>query len=146
MTSTQNRARRYGAKRRAFTLVEVMTASIITAVLTIGMASTIMFAMEAADDSDNPQIAALQAGEVLHRILRDLEEAVTVTQRDAVSIEFFVPDRTGDAVMDRIRYDWGGTPGDPLTYKINGGSAVVLAADVHKLDFRYLIWTLPATP
>jgi hypothetical protein len=68
----------------------------------------------------------------------DLQTAKSFTERTATAVTFTVPDRDGDNIDETIRYAWAGTPGDPLTYQLNGGTATTLADDVQQFNLAAL--------
>ena len=52
-------------------------------------------------------------------------------------MEFTVADRNGDLSDETIRWEWSGTPADPLTRKVNGGAAVNMLDDVYDFTLAY---------
>jgi hypothetical protein len=81
----------------------------------------------------------------LTRIATDLRLALNFTERTATALTFTVPDRTGDGVVETIRYSWSGTAGNPLLYQFNAGAAVTMATNVQQLNFSALTRSIPAT-
>jgi hypothetical protein len=61
----------------------------------------------------------------------DLEFALAFTEQSARAVTFLVPDQSGDAKLETVRYAWSGTPGDPLTRQFNGGAVAVVLENVH---------------
>ena len=57
------------------------------------------------------------------------------------AIEFVVADRDSDGKAERIRYDWSGTPGDPLNKTVNGGTPVAVLASVQNFQLTFFLDT-----
>ncbi len=127
-------------RRRAsgYTLIELLVSSSIASVLLVGMGSSIYIASQAfeADEAAPAEIA--QADETLAQVLRDAQQATSVSELTATSATFTVPDRNGDGAEETIRYAWSGTPGEPLTYQYNGGPVQNIAEDVQHFEMTYL--------
>lgn len=130
-----------GYRRRAFTLVELLIASAIMAILMIGMASSIRFVAEAADEGKNTASKMKDATGVLDLIMEDLGDALTFTERGPNAVACTVPDRNGDGTPESIRYAWSGIAGDSLTVEYNGAAAETIAEDVHAFSLAYLVKT-----
>lgn len=131
-----------GTRCRGFTLLEMVVALAIMAVLMGGMTSAVVIATRAVDDELSPQAKVSQAGDVLNRITADLAYATSFTERTATAVTFTVPDRDGDDEPESIRYAWSGTGGDPLTFEYNGADPVTIAEDVFDFDLTYLLTTV----
>lgn len=140
-------AQAIGARRRGFTLLEMVVALAIMAVLMGGMTSAVVIATRAVDHESSLQARVSQAGDVLNRITADLAYATSFTERTATAVTFTVPDRDNDDELELIRYAWSGTGGDALTFEYNGADPVTIAEDVFDFDLTYLLTTVaPASP
>lgn len=129
---------------RAFTLVEAVLSLAVAGVLMGGMVSAVVLAARALEGGAPAQARTGEAGEALARMSADVRAATGVGEWSASALSLTVPDRTGDGVDDAVRYAWSGTPGDPLTRAVNGGTPATLLADVRTLSLRYL--TIQAAP
>lgn len=120
--------------RRGFTLIELVVTIAITSVIMLGIGSAMLIAGRALPDADNPAAASVTAGQAIEQMVTELQYAATIIDSDATLIEFTVADRDADNVDETIRYEWSGTPGDPLTRQYNGGALVNLVDDVRQFD------------
>jgi hypothetical protein len=107
--------------RRGHTLVELVTAMIASAILLAGLASVMYIAREVAY-SPTASAQRINASEVVNRLSEELRFATFLFAHSTHALEFVVADRDGDGTAERIRYEWSGTPGDPLEKAINGGT------------------------
>lgn len=121
----------------AFTLVEVLLASAILAVILLGMQSAMLLAARAAPDRSGGLSASLNASRAVDQLSADLAFASTIVSMTDKLVEFTVPDRTGDNSPETIRYSWSGTAGAPLQRTFNGGSAVNVADNIHEFSLTY---------
>ncbi|MEM9372420.1 MAG: prepilin-type N-terminal cleavage/methylation domain-containing protein [Planctomycetota bacterium] len=112
-------ARRRATRRRAFTLVETVTAMAISTILLLAMASTIVVAAQAVPTGDEAVITegAIERGVAL--IESDIEVATAVSW--STTLELTVADRDGDRADDVITYDW--TSGDRMLTRYRNGEA-----------------------
>ncbi len=126
--------------RRGFTLVELVAAMTIMAILMMGMGSAIIIASNAIPDGKSPMEIAIQSRNTLDRITEDLLYATSLTEKSANAVTFTVADRGhGAAGPETIRYAWSGTPGDPLTLEYNGAPGVDLIDDVQDFTLSYAV-------
>jgi hypothetical protein len=123
-------------RARAFTLVEVVLAAALAALVMLGLQSAVLIAAKAVPSSAAPVGAAAQAA-ALERIARDLAYATRITASSSTSITFTVPDRTGDAVDDSITFRWSGVSGEPLTRSLNASAAETILSDVRALSLAF---------
>ncbi len=126
------------ARRRGYTLAELLVASVSASLLLVGMSSSLYIASISLDPGANSPRQKTKAAEVLTDIMIDLKLALSFRERTATAVTFTVPDRDGDRLPETIRYAWSGTAGDPLTYQYNGSSAVNVAENVQQLQFTAL--------
>jgi len=129
-----------GVRPAGQTLVELLVALGSASVLLAGLAATLIVASRMIE-APAPVQAVLSAAEATRRLTDDLRYATYFTERTATAVTFAVPDRDGDGRQELIRYFWSGTPGDPLQRTINGGAAVIVAADVRSFGLAYTIRT-----
>jgi hypothetical protein len=112
-------------RRPGYSLVELVLALGVIALLLLGAQSAILLASRALPDSNTPQARRVRAANALELIAGDLTDAVSITRAAANDIEFTVPDRNGDGQPDTIRYSTNGNAGQfRRTY--NGQSQTLL--------------------
>ena len=128
-------------QRRGFTLVELTASVAVMSVLTVALGSAMILATQAVPKSGNPLRATVQASLITDQIAGDLHCALSFTDRSAKVVEFFVPDRNQDGFPETVRYEWSGSPGDPLAYRYNGVTVVDLAEDVCQFELTYTVET-----
>lgn len=140
------RFRRFDKSRSGYTFLELLVASALGSVLLGGMASAVYIASQAMDIDDGNAADKMANTRAIDQILRDVRHATAFTERTATAMTFAVPDRDGDGASETIRYAWAGSPGDPLTYELNGSSGEPLVTNVGVLDFGYItrLMTAPA--
>jgi prepilin-type N-terminal cleavage/methylation domain-containing protein len=126
------------ARRRGFTLVELVLSVVILSIILLGLQSAALLAGRAsAVERDSGPAAVLSAAGAVEQLSTDLTYALSVTELASGAITFTVPDRNNDGADDTIRYAWSGTPGQPLTRAVNGGTPAVVAADVREFALTY---------
>jgi prepilin-type N-terminal cleavage/methylation domain-containing protein len=128
---------REARQRRGFTLLEMVTAIAASSVILLGMGSAMLVASRAMPDAQNPSAQTVSGAEALEQIATELQYAVSITERSERVIQFTVADRSGDSLPDTIRYEWSGTGGDPLTRKLNSGTAVTVLPNVRTFSLSY---------
>lgn len=134
--STTARRRRF--VRRGFTLVELVTSMTIMVILMGATTSVILVASHAMPGSGDPAQTKVAAMDVVDQIAGELFYATSITEETETAVTFTVADRGhGAAGPETIRYEWSGTPGDPLTRQYNGGTVVTVCADVQSLQLSY---------
>ena len=132
-------------KRQGFTLVELLVSVAVMIVVMGGVSSAMLLAGHAIPDGRSSLDAVVQGYQVTEGIAGELYTAQTFTERTGASVEFTVPDRDADNNPETIRYEWSGTPGDPLTREYNVAEAVTVAEDVHEYQLDYVIRTVSET-
>ena len=118
---------------RGFTLLEVVLTIAIMAVLMGGLTSAVLIATHAAPEEDSVYAHQLEGERVAQAILSELQTALWVMEQTATSITFTIPDRGGDGLPERIRYNW---TSNRLDRTYNGTTATVLT-DVTSFDLSY---------
>ena len=127
-------------QRAGYTLVELVVAIVASSMLIVGLASSIFIATQIVDPGKRTQ-QILDASETIRIIDDELRYANDIVDRSSTAIEFIVHDRTGDGQMDRIRYEWSGSSGDPLTKTMNGSTQAIIVPSVEFLNFNYTLET-----
>jgi hypothetical protein len=134
--------------RSGHTLMEVLAAVISSTVLMAGLGSVMLVARQIAFTPAAPT-NRLDAAEVVNELATDLRCAILVMEEPSRMLDFVVADRDGDGAAERIRYEWSGTTGDPLTRSLNGGPPAVVLNSVHEFYVAPTIQTttlsLPTT-
>lgn len=122
---------------RGYTLLEVVLASAILAVVLLGAQSAVVIASRALPNPNNGPGAILAAEGAMGSLADDLACASAIGTMTATALEFTVPDMTGDSAAETIRYEWSGVSGEPLKRTINGGAAQVVAVGVRDFALAY---------
>lgn len=129
-SSIDNRLAPSRALRAGTMLAELVIAIAVSAILLLGIQSALSIALRSVPDPRSGAASTLKANRIVDQLVTELETAVFITDRSATSIGFTVPDRNGDGVNERIRYQWTGTAGGKLTRQYNGGAADTIAEQV----------------
>lgn len=132
-------------RRAAYTLLELVIAGAVSALLVGGLASMIYLANRALQGQTSGSMQIVEAKEVIDEVAGDLLYATSFSERTANAITFQRPDRDGDDMPETIRYAWSGTAGDPLLMTYNGGTPAVLADRVQTLNLSYLLRPVTGT-
>ncbi len=123
--------------RGGYSLIELVVAIGASTILLVGLPSSIVIMSKGLQGNSRASRLA-QSADVLQDVINDLKHASSFVELTSVAVKFTVPDRDNDGDPELIRYYWSGTPGDPLMYQYNSGTAVVFAEDIHRFDVRYL--------
>lgn len=138
---------RYARRPAGATLVELIMSMAIMSVLLGAMGSAIFLSTKAFPSADDTTVNAIAAARVADQLIGELEVAKSFTVLTATAVEFTVADRgtppTGD---ETIRYEWSGTPGDPLTRQYNGGTIVNVLDSVEQFALDYNIESTAQAP
>ncbi|MBC8870184.1 MAG: hypothetical protein H8E44_12245 [Planctomycetes bacterium] len=126
------------ARRKGHSLIELVAAMASSAVLLVGLGSVILIASRGSDLT-GPTSDTIRASELAHELMDEIRYAIFITDRSANMIQFAVADRDADGEPEVIRYEWSGTPGDPLTRTYNHGTADTVAEDVDDFTLTYNI-------
>ncbi|MFO0860268.1 MAG: prepilin-type N-terminal cleavage/methylation domain-containing protein [Phycisphaerales bacterium] len=116
------------AKRRSFTLLELVLACALLAILLTAGAGAVGLAKKAARSAAAERANELSAA--LEELSADADCSTGVARLTANSLVLIVPDRNGDGEDESIEYSWSGTRGAPLLRAINGGTAETLATSL----------------
>jgi len=109
------------ARRRAFTLAEMVVALVVAAVVLLAAQSAILMASKAVPTADSPPVARVTGAAGLGRLLAEVSTARTITAAEPGRVTFTVADRDADGLDEKIEYSWSGTPGDPVSRTENDG-------------------------
>ncbi len=119
------------------TLIELIISMVVTSLIVVAMGSTLLIAGKALPNSDQPELALLEATQVTQDLVQDLQYAIDVNETGTHAISFSVADRDSDEAQEWIHYQWSGTAGDPLTRQYNDGSTVSILEDVQDFSLNY---------
>ena len=129
---------RRAARRRAYTLIELVASMAGAAALMGGISSTMFIALRASNPATTPAPAMLQALGRLADMAAELQYAQAISESTAIAVTVTVPDRSdAGTAPETIRYAWSGTAGAPLTRSFNGGAAESVIPSVESLALQY---------
>ncbi|MEX0652783.1 MAG: prepilin-type N-terminal cleavage/methylation domain-containing protein [Phycisphaeraceae bacterium] len=120
-----------------FSLIELVIAIALSAVVMMALGSAIVLASRAMPGADSPALTSHETGRVLEQFSNDLQHAIHITERSDHAVTFTVADRDGDGSPQRIRYAWAGSPGDPLTWQLDEHDPVDLLPAIDAFDLTY---------
>jgi prepilin-type N-terminal cleavage/methylation domain-containing protein len=129
---------------RAYSLIELVLALALIALLMLGAQSAILLSSKALPDKDSPEARRLAAAQALDVMTSDLADAVSITRARERDIEFTVPDRDGDGQPESIRYTDPGVSGGQLR-RVYNGSIQTLIKQVAGLTIAYGTRDTPET-
>ena len=89
----------------------MVLASVIVAIILLGMHSAMLLASRANPDRNGRNSSWLQGGLGLDQMSADLSVATGFSAMTSTSVTFTVPDRNGDAAAETINYSWSGVAG-----------------------------------
>jgi hypothetical protein len=114
-------------------MLEMVVATAASAVLMVGLGSVMYIARQVAYA---PTAAAQRAktADIANQISDELRFATVITQNTSRILEFVVADRNSDGTAEKIRYEWSGTPGDPLRKTVNGGTPADVLSSVYAFN------------
>lgn len=116
--------------RRGFTLVELVVASGIAAVLLLSLGSVVMLSATAMPAEASAARQSITAAGIVADLRAELQAAERIVHWSDHAISFTLPDRDADGVPERVAYTWSGTPGDPLQRRYGTGPAADLLPGV----------------
>lgn len=122
------------ARRRGFTLVEVISSLGAVSVLLVALGGALLLALRAVPARAESTLQRLDNQIIVDQIASDLAFADVILDATERRIEIVVTDRTGDGVVDEVVYSWSGVVGDPLIRTLNGDQVTNIASSVS--DFR----------
>lgn len=121
------------------TLIELVVALSISSMLLLVIGGTISIAVQALPTKQDSSTAYLDHASRLSEMTTDFRYATSVISSSPTMIEFTVADRDADTFEEVIRYEWSGTPGDPLTRQYNGGTVANFIDSVENLNLQYVV-------
>lgn len=122
--------------------MELVTSMGIMVILVGATTSAVLMSSHALPDGRSPSDRLVRANDVLDRMAGELFYATSMTKTAANGLVFTVDDRNhGDPGPETIRYDWSGTPGDPLTRQYNSGVIQEIVEDVKVFALSYELTT-----
>jgi hypothetical protein len=124
-------------RHRAFTLAETVTALAVFSILLLGLGAAVSIAVRAVDTPSSPAAWTARSAAGLSQMCADLAAATSFSVRTPTTVEFTVPDRTGDGAADTLRYAWSGKADAPLTRTLNGGTPQAVASAIGGLSLEY---------
>jgi len=125
-------------RRDGFTLIEVIASTAIASIIFMAIGSAMVLTARAVPQSHEADLL-LQLGQAMDELHTDLQLALAFQERSPTTVQFTVPDRTGNGQPDTIRYAWSGSSGAPLTRQFNNGAVHVIAANVQQFNLDYTI-------
>ncbi|MBI1367687.1 MAG: prepilin-type N-terminal cleavage/methylation domain-containing protein [Planctomycetes bacterium] len=131
------RPRRQIARRRAFSLMELIVSMSIMTIIMGAVGSAIMIAAKAIPSTSDPADAAIESQRQGSLFTSELSYATRMLTMESHRVSFTVADRDGDGNPEKITYAWSGTAGDPLTRQYNGGTAQTVVSNVKQFDLLY---------
>lgn len=134
-----------GIPVRGYTLMELMVSTALGSVLMAGTVSSLYVSTQTLKTDAVAPAGRNEKQNLLGEITRDIQSAIAISELTSSAITLTVPDRTGDNVSDTLRYAWGGTPGNSLTYQFNGAASVVLATNVQNFELSRLTREIKGT-
>ena len=140
----KNISPRSSARRRTsgYTLLEIVVALPIMALLMVGLGSAIKIAAQAVPNGTSTSSATLSGREVLDLVTADLTYATSIatdvtTAGAANQLTFNIPESDGlPPTTETITYSWSGTAGAPLTRTFNG-TTTTIAPSVQEFSLAY---------
>lgn len=126
-----------------FSLVELIISMAVMSVLAVGISSAVLVSVRSIETSSSPSACIRSAADVSNQMVRELNEALAVSERSARAVTFSVPDRDNDGVSEEIRYWWSGTPGDGLMRRYNAEPETALLTNVFAFALSYDLVPVP---
>jgi len=123
--------------RSGYTLFELTISVGVAGILIVGMASALVVSTKAVA-TPATVVEAQDSSDLVREFLEDSQHAIYILEHTNKTFEFALTDMDGDDLSDVVRYEWSGTAGDPLHRTFNGGSQVVVAANVQSFDLDYI--------
>ncbi len=130
--------------RPGHTLMELVVAMVASAVLLAGLGSVMLIGSQVAY-TPSAAVRRTAAADVAGQIAEELRYATLVIQQTPQILEFVVADRDGDGTAEKFRYEWSGTPGDPLRKTVGGGTSVTVLEPVDAFELTFLTTTSSTT-
>lgn len=132
--------------RSAFTLVELMIAILLSAILIGSLTSVVLVSSKTLQLQESTVAKSSRSAVLINQIKSELKLALEFKISDADEVEFTVGDRDGDSLPEKIRYLW--TAGGELKKKVTlssspgGATEVTIAEGVSIFSLDYLTRTV----
>gem|GEM_PF-1146937 len=114
--------------RAGLTLVELVVATSVALVVALSAAHVVRQMAYVWTNLERRSQVQTAAALAMQRMRAELGYATRIASLSSTSVQFAHPDVTGDGNEDTILYSWTGTPGDPLTRRVNGADAEAIVA------------------
>jgi hypothetical protein len=114
-------------------LMEVVAAMVVATILVAGLGTVMMIGRQVAFTPSAPG-HRMKASEIINQLASDLRYATLVIEQSPYVLDFVVADRNDDGVAERIRYQWSGTVGQPLTRSLNGAAPTTILEAVQEFQ------------
>lgn len=121
------------AKRRAFTLIETVVASGVSAVLLLSLGSVVMVASRAVPSASEPLLVNQRFDRAIAMLRTDISEAVEVFV-DNENLILAVPDRDNDGDPEAIHYSLDADR--MLARSVNDGPPSELAGPIKGIQYN----------
>jgi len=126
------------------TMIELVVAMVASAMLLASLGSVMLIARQIAFTPSAPT-QRMDAAGVVNELAGDLRFATLLVEQSPTVLDFVVADRDGDGAAERIRYEWSGTAGDPLTRTYNGASPITILNSVQEFQITPTIASTTTT-
>lgn len=123
------------SRPRGHTLVEMMAAMVSSVILLAGLGSAMFIGSQIAN-TPTAASARIDAAQIVHELADEVRWATAVFDITSKAVEFVIADRDHDGASERIRYEWSGTPGEPLRKSINGTPSTIVATSVQNFSLE----------
>lgn len=114
-------------------MLEMIVATVASAVLMVGLGSVMYIARQVAY-APTAAVQRAKTADIVNQISDELRFATVITQNTSQILEFVVADRNNDGTAEKIRYEWSGTPGDPLRKTVNGAIPAEVLPSVYAFN------------
>ena len=124
---------RNSKRRLGFTMLELLVSVPAATVLIAAMAMCVTIMMRANLQDETLFRSTYDLANAATQIASDIESAVSIVSSSATHIEFVVPDRDANGLLEQMRYEWGGATGvnaKKVLWKYNQSQLAVLFDDV----------------
>jgi hypothetical protein len=122
-------------RRRPFghSLMEVVAAMVVATILVTGLGTVMMIGRQVAFTPSAPG-HRIKASDIVNQLAANLRYATLLIEQSPYVLDFVVADRNDDGVAERIRYQWSGIAGQPLTRSLNGAAPTTILDSVQEFQ------------
>lgn len=114
--------------RHAFSLIELVTALVISSIIITALGSAVVVASAALPNDRTRATADME--DALQWMALEISEAEQIKASGNAVLTIVVPDRDGDGQTELISFTWDGKAGSPLLRSLNKAAPEVVAAGV----------------